>query len=62
MNTANKVNNYRENRLNNSKYVLEYTFMNELITTEPGNYQDIVEAMTELFKIGMTNITIKRSL
>lgn len=61
MNIANDVNNYRENRLNNSKYVLEYAFMNELITTEPGNYQDIVDTMTELFKIGMTNITIKRS-
>lgn len=62
MNIANKVNDYRENRLSNGKYVLEYTFMNELITTEPGNYQDIVETMTEFFKIGMTNITIKRSL
>ena len=62
MNVADKVNDYRENRLNNSKYVLEYTFMNELITTEPGNYQDIIGTMTELFKIGMTNITIKRSL
>ena len=62
MNIANKVNDYCENRLSNGKYVLEYTFMNELITTEPGNYQDIVETMTELFKIGMTNITIKRSL
>ena len=62
MNIANEVNDYRENRLNNGKYVLEYNFMNELITTEPGNYQDIVETMTELFKIGMTNITIKRSL
>lgn len=62
MNIVDKVNDYRENRLNNGKYVLEYTFMNELITTEPGNYRDIVETMTELFKIGMTNITIKRSL
>ena len=62
MNVADKVNDYRENRLNNSKYVLEYNFMNELITTEPGDYRDIVETMTELFKIGMTNITIKRSL
>lgn len=61
MNIADKVNDYRENRLNNDKYVLEYAFMNELITTEPGNYQNIVETMTELFKIGMTNITIKRS-
>ena len=62
MNIADKVNDYRENRLNNSKYVLEYNFMNELITTEPGNYQDTVDTMTELFKMGMTNITIKRSL
>ena len=62
MSVADKVNDYRENRLNNGKYVLEYTFMNELITTEPGNYQDVIETMTELFKIGMTNITIKRSL
>ena len=62
MNTADKVNDYRENRLNNGKYVLEYNFMNEIITTGPADYQDIVDTMTELFKIGMTNITIKRSL
>lgn len=62
MNIADKVDDYRENRLSNGKYVLEYAFMNELITTEPGNYQDIVNTMTKLFKIGMTNITIKRSL
>lgn len=60
MNVADKVNDYRESRLNNNQYVLEYQFMNQLITTEPGNYQDIVETMTELFKIGMTNITIRR--
>lgn len=62
MNIADKVNDYRENRLNNSKYILEYTFMNEYITTESGNYQDCIGTLTELFKIGMTNITIKRSL
>lgn len=60
MNIADKVNDYRESRLNNNQYVLEYEFVNELITTEPGSYNDIIDTMTELFKIGMTNITIRR--
>lgn len=55
-----ELRDYREARLINGQYVLEYQFMGEIITTEPGNWTKITRLMADLFKIGMTNVTIKK--
>lgn len=55
-----ELRDYREARLSNGKYILEYQFMCEIITTEPGNWHKISRLMADLFKIGMTNITVRK--
>lgn len=55
-----ELRDYREARLSNGQYVLEYQFMNEIITTEPGNWTKIARLMADLFKIGMTDITVRK--
>ena len=61
MTTINQeLRDYREARLSNGQYVLEYQFMGEIITTESGNWTKIARLMADLFKIGMTNITVRK--
>lgn len=55
-----EIKDYREGRLSNGQYILEYQFMGEIITTEPGNWTRIARLMADLFKIGMTNITVRK--